>query len=377
MSETFLQLLEKASETGEGRIKASHLASQFQVLEKMYEDEGTRDAAYLLATDWVENGTPLRKAAAAAWAKEKRIPVGDQEDPSAQQPTPNDLSNGIDAPDSGPRAAGAGEAANDAKPETKHAPNPTDGKKVKKDLISRLRAMKGQRIAPAAHAGSDAAAAAYEAGVRDATRRHANTTHRVAAMTARHTFALGTDAGRRMGEAVAAHKVSNALSVNQQANVTSPDMGMGKADLATRLAKAYDTTKHPREHDGKFSSKTWETRGRVAGALALGAAGYALTPHFSRGMARGIRAGSNALFRRGMIQHGAHTIAHGVATEYEANPNAGASRFASTSLGVTVGNHAGGAAGRMVDEHGRKKRAMAAAKAKQLKAAIAAPSVGA
>jgi hypothetical protein len=31
----------------------------------------------------------------------------------------------------------------------------------------------------------------------------------------------------------------------------------------------------------------------------------------------------------------------------------------------------------MVDEHGRKKRAMAAAKAKQLKAAIAAPSVGA
>lgn len=233
----FTELLEKAKQTGEGRVAAVHLAGQVESLNKLFDVEATRDDAYGLAADWVRNGGPLRKAAAEAWAKEKRVPLGDQPDPDARVPTPNDLSNGIDAPDSGNAAAGAGLAANGApaakKDEKRHRPAPHKGKG---DVISRLKALAARRKVPASHAGNDAVAAAYEAGYRDATKKHSDAAHRIGTMAAHHAFQLGAEAGRNVGSQQArAQASSGGLAVPQQQVITHP--GMGKSDRASELSK--------------------------------------------------------------------------------------------------------------------------------------------
>lgn len=238
MPDNFAQLLEKASGTQVGLVQASHIASQIETLNKMYEDEGTRDVAQILATEWLERGSPLRQAAVRAWALEKAIFTGDKADPNAKAPKTNDLSDGIDAPDSGSHAAGAGAAAN--------RPGETVGKDVKRpghlhkpkgDIISKLRSLAARRRAPAEHAGHASTAAAYEAGMRDANAKHAHTAHRIGTLAARHAFDLGAEAGHRRGAAARQQTEgqSIALPVNAQAVVTQP--GMVKSARVTELAK--------------------------------------------------------------------------------------------------------------------------------------------
>jgi hypothetical protein len=255
MPEDYATLLAEAEKTGEGRVKISHLATQFDHLNKLYDDEGTRDAAHILAKDWLESGEPLRKAATAEWAKERKISVGDKPDPNATPPKPNDLSDGIDAPDSGPKAAGAGVAEN--KPQDN--PSDNDGKKhpgatmaPKKGVntITKLKAMKARRMAPAAHAGTNATAAAYEAGVRDATAKHAHAAHRIGSLTARHAFQMGAEAGHRMASNAHAAAGAGRLAVPTQAGITHPgheapaQMAPAmKGDLAGSLAKAFGALK--------------------------------------------------------------------------------------------------------------------------------------
>jgi hypothetical protein len=270
----FAELLEKAKQTGEGRIAAGHLAVQMDTLNKLYDNEPTRDAAYILATDWIENGSPLRKAAAAAWAKEKHVPVGDQPDPNATVPTPNDLSNGIDAPDSGDGAAGAGPAANKVaddkkKDEKHHHPAP----KGKGDVISRLKALAARRKVPAAHGTHDSTAAAYEAGYRDATKKHADAAHRIGTLAAHHAFKLGAEAGHNMGAQAQQAAGNGMMTAPGQMAITHP--GMSKSDRVNGLmALAKGASNDP----GQANIKT----NGIAGAFAGGVAGHLIGRRFGR-----------------------------------------------------------------------------------------------
>lgn len=204
----FNDLLEKAAATNEGRIAAGHLAGEFEHLEKLYNTDGYRDAALIMAAGWAENGSDLRKAATAAWAKSKQID-GDQPDPNATMPVPTDKSNGTDAPDSAAGAAGAGAepmsgspegVADDKKAEKhKHHEKP----KGKASVIARLRALAHRHSQPADHGNHSSVAAAYEAGVRDATAKHAGHAHRIGQMASRHSFAMGVEAGHKMAKPVA------------------------------------------------------------------------------------------------------------------------------------------------------------------------------
>ncbi len=291
MPENFADLLETSAKTPQGMINARHIAVQLDALNKLYDDEATRDQAHVVAAGWLEHGSPLRKAAATAWAKEKHIAVGDQADPNAAPPKANDLSNGIDAPDSGPGAAGAGAAANDTGGKAPPKPMGHAKPKGKGNVIDRLRMMAARRKAPAAHATSDSTAAAYEAGVRDATAKHAHNAHRIGTMAARHAFALGNETGKRVGAAAQEKTQGRAIVMptNAQAVVTAP--GMGKARYAEDLAKAmgagsaqspamvaFSAAKKQRQRLVGRKTMLGGIKGAAEGALAGGALGALAGP---------------------------------------------------------------------------------------------------
>jgi hypothetical protein len=234
MPDTFEQILEKSVQTPEGAIATIHLTQQIGILNKMYDNVPTRDAAFILATDWVENGSPLRKAAAAHWARDKKITSEDKPDPNAKQPEPSAMSDGVDAPESAAGAAGTGERGKDAtlKPEDKMQ----QGKVKGGSFYSKLRQVVGKApMAPAA-GGHRTVDAAYEAGRRDATKEHAGHVHRVGRTAARHAFQLGTEAGAKMAQRHQ-ERGNQALPLPTQQVVTHPG-AFQKADLEALLAKA-------------------------------------------------------------------------------------------------------------------------------------------
>jgi hypothetical protein len=174
MSDALQKSIEQTAQKPFARVAFLTLAAQLEELNKLHENAGTRDNAVLLAKGWAETGGDLRKAAVREWAKDRKIDLGDKPDPNATPPKPGQLSDGIDAPDSGKGAAGQ--------------------KKTGQGWAQKIRALRmGAAGAGGAHV--DPVTAAYEQGHRDATAKHSGHAHRVGRIVSRHAFAMGAQVG--------------------------------------------------------------------------------------------------------------------------------------------------------------------------------------
>jgi hypothetical protein len=189
MSDALQKSIEQTAQKPFARVAFLTLAAQLEELNKLHENAGTRDNAVLLAKGWAETGGDLRKAAVREWAKDRKIDLGDKPDPNATPPKPGQLSDGIDAPDSGKGAAGQNQAPPGA------TANPKAGqKKTGPGWAQKIRAL---RMGAAGGGGAhvDPVTAAYEQGHRDATAKHSGHAHRVGRIVSRHAFAMGAQVG--------------------------------------------------------------------------------------------------------------------------------------------------------------------------------------
>lgn len=140
---------------------------------------------------------------------------------------------------------------------------------------------------------------------------------------------------------------------------------MGKADLA----KAWAGHKHPREHDGKFASKNGETAGRfAAGAVGVAGGAYVGLKH---GADIGEKAGRLAgvgYVRAREAMNRMKDLETPDRVYFQADKAKRIGRHLGNRYGLAAGGAAlgaagylaGGAAGRKVDEMGRRSRAKAA-----------------
>ncbi len=143
--------------------------------------------------------------------------------------------------------------------------------------------------------------------------------------------------------------------------------------LMGKLAKGYDGTKHPREHDGQFASKTGERVGRVAGGAA-GAIGGAVL-----GLRHGASVGQKAGYGVANAVNRATRGAGGQTLDRVFAEGARRSSFGSmgSRIGGSYGHVIGGAAlglggflagsyaGAVADAAGRRHRAVKAGKLEQ------------
>lgn len=140
---------------------------------------------------------------------------------------------------------------------------------------------------------------------------------------------------------------------------------------------AYDNTKHPREHDGKFASKTAErvlrTVGGVGGAIGGAYLGHRHGPDIGHAVGLGVGRGINAVRGLSKPVAGMDAIRHILRSE-EIEHAAGqiGRRFGyargihiGSALGAGVGFLAGSSAGSLIDRWQRRRRAAAAGRIEQ------------
>lgn len=169
-----------------------------------------------------------------------------------------------------------------------------------------------------------------------------------------------------LGETFHAKRNGKLTGVTRQR--MSPRTQMIKAEPMGSLRKAYDASKHPREHDGQFSRKLAENGLKAAVGAAGGFAGIIAGRRYG-----GILGGKTGRFigakfggigKKGLAWQ--RSLSHDFAEIYGAHQGHKlGTKFGPAvagTAGAIAGAYAGGKIGRLVDDHGRKQRAKKAGK---------------
>jgi hypothetical protein len=276
---TLTDQIAAASRSPEGQFQLAMVQRELSKLDEFASAEESFPVAAKHAADLLTHGSPLCKAVVRDWAKGKGLvsPDDDKPDPDAMPPKAKEVGDGTPPPKV---ANNPGLATDGATP---HKPAHHKAKSKHHPVIGKLKQLS---MGSAAQAGCMAAgqnpeaiaAAAYQAGIADATMHHAKVTHRAMASTSRHAFQLGMRTHDPAQKAMSVADLQKRVSMRAVIGGFAARKAGQAGRFFSQAARVVATKRNMKLAAGGL--------GAVAGIKAAHAAWDALTPDPPAGMGR-------------------------------------------------------------------------------------------